>query len=319
MISVGIVGDRHHAARLKDVLERSGLADVAAIYHPDRVPEGGRGTREFKDLLAQDAVVVASPNRTHFAYLERLGGTYDGYVFCEKPPVATRDELDRLQIDPERTFFNFNYRFSRLRDAIEAGIEDGSLGTPLHFHAAMAQGLAFKDSYPASWRADGANHLNAILDTKAIHYVDLACELFGKLERCDYATGIAAGTGTAFDTCTVNLVFESNVTATLFASYAAPLVTEVQVIGTNGVIEYSGNRLRGLGPRDTFDARGYFAPPPERILKDYGADGDGMYEESLDRSMRYFLEHCRDRAPFPAHLADASLRANRLLFDLMDA
>ena len=40
---------------------------------------------------------------------------YDGYVYCEKPPINKVEDLEIFDlINPSKFFFGFNYRFSEI-------------------------------------------------------------------------------------------------------------------------------------------------------------------------------------------------------------
>ncbi|MDP6706251.1 MAG: Gfo/Idh/MocA family oxidoreductase [Alphaproteobacteria bacterium] len=311
-----MVGYRNHAARLISIVEQSGLADVKVVYHPRKQPDVPNVTTDFGALTSQDAVIIASPNASHYEYLTRLSRDFDGYVLCEKPPVSTIAELDALDLDPARFLFNFNFRYSRLVDVIVESLGDGRLGSPLYMNATVCQGLAFKQGYADSWRADAARHLHGVTETKAIHYVDMARVSFGAIGHHQYAPALVSGHGSAFDTSHLWLSHENGTITNLFMSYAAPAVTQVTVVGTNGVVEYRDDAITVRTPRDTFDERGYFVTPPLAYHHDYhGRNGD-MYWESLERAVAHFLTHCRDGKPFAASDYHDSLATNRFILEL---
>jgi len=316
MISVGIIGHRNHAARLLDLVSAADQAEIAAVYHPDYVPPHPKGTSDIGALLDMDAVMIASPNHTHADYLDRFSKDFDGYIFCEKPAVSRKEDLDRLDLDPSRTFINFNYRHSGFAQAVRDAGRDGRLGKPIQFSASMTQGLAFKADYPTSWRADAAQHLHGVTETKAIHQIDLAFHIFGAPVDLRYTPSNQSGNGTAYDTCSVDLSFEGGASAHVFASYAGTLTTHLQLLGTNGRIEYRDGVLSCFSPRDTFDDRGYFAPPPETILRDYRNGPEDMYQESLRRAVSYFLDTAQSGGDFPESEMQASLNSTEFVLNL---
>jgi predicted dehydrogenase len=61
-----VVGYRNHAARLISIVEQSGLADVKVVYHPRKQPDVPNVTTDFGALTSQDAVIIASPNASHY-------------------------------------------------------------------------------------------------------------------------------------------------------------------------------------------------------------------------------------------------------------
>ncbi len=316
MISVGIIGHRNHAARLLDLVAAADQAEVAAVYHPNYVPPHPKGTSDFRALLDLDAVMIASPNHTHADYLAAFSKDFGGYVFCEKPVVSRKEDLEKLQIEASRTFVNFNYRHSGFAQAVQDARRDGRLGDPIHFTASMTQGLAFKADYPSSWRADAAQHLHGVTETKAIHQIDLAFHIFGPPVDLRYTPSNRSGNGTAYDTCAVDLSFEDGACAHVFASYAGPLTTRIELMGTNGRIEYRDGVLSCFSPRDTFDDRGYFAPPPETILRDYRNQPEDMYQESLRRAVTYFLDTAHSGGEFPEDEMRASLNSTEFVLNL---
>jgi predicted dehydrogenase len=314
-LRIGAIGWRNHAARMIDVVDASDLGRVTVVYHPATPPDRPGGTTRFEDLLDCDAVMILSPNDTHGGYLRRLAAGYGGYVFCEKPPVTTLADWEAVRgMDKGRTFFNFNLRFSRWARRIEEALADGRLGRLLHAEVQATHGLAFKDIFPGSWRADGERHRHSVLETVAVHFVDLLGRVMGPVERYDYAPSIVAGRGTAYDTCHLATRHQGGGTASVLASYAAPSALRLSLLGSNGVLvcDHAGIELRG--PRDTFDARGNFATPP--VLSAEAADWADVYAEGLVRSVGFFLEHCRDRRPLPDRLFDLSLETNRMVLDV---
>ncbi len=315
-IRVGAIGHRNHAARVLELVERSGIAEVAHVFDARRLAEHPRATERFEDLLRCDAVMVLSPNATHFEYLARLVG-YRGYVFCEKPPVSTLEELDaleRLGLDRGRTFFDFNLRFSALARVVERARRDGVFGEPVFASAVVTHGLAFKPSYASSWRAVAELHRNGVAETAAIHWLDLFTTFFGEPTSCAYWPARLSGVGTATDSCRIVLGFASGATADVVASYASPRRTEAQLVGTNGIVRLRDGVLEVLSPRDTFDPSGRFADPPSVHAEPGG--GDALYDDSLAASVTAFLEACAANTRFPEHAFDTALASNRLIFSL---
>jgi len=321
MLNIGVIGYRNHAKRIIDIVNQSNLAQVSKIFHPNKDLNFPCFTKNIDDLNICDAIMILSPNNTHFEYLKFFSNKFSGYIFCEKPPVASLEQLimlEELSLDPGYVFFNFNYRFGRLKMIIEESISNGSLGKPIHMYISITQGLAFKDKYIDSWRAGVGAHQHGITETKAVHWINLANLLFGKIDNYNYSPKRHSGRSNAYDTCYLSLQYRNRVVVTLLMSYAAPYNTDMSVIGTNGLIEYRNNIIRVFSPRDTFDDHGYFSSPPCTKKFDYQTIDKNMYMESLERSVVYFLEHCRDQKTFPETLYNSSLDTNRFLLNLYD-
>ena len=83
-IKLGIIGYRNQAAKLLSILQNKQDVLVKSIFHPDKKIDDSHFTNNFKDILDSDAVIIASPNHTHFNYIERLLKEFSGYIFLLK-------------------------------------------------------------------------------------------------------------------------------------------------------------------------------------------------------------------------------------------
>ena len=319
MISAGFIGFSNHAQRIRKIAEMSGRVRTDVVFHPKKKLEHSKASNKLETLKKCDAVFILSPNHTHFHYLQYFSRDYSGYIYCEKPPVTTCEELEKLSLlplDRTKVFFNFQLRFSSLREVLEKSLEDGSIGDPLNCFILSTQGLAYKKNYAKSWRADIKQHPNGIAETKAIHFIDLLSLLFGSPIDYSYKPTNRSGNGTAFDTCNFSLTFKNDLNANLVMSYAAPLTFEFSLLGTNGLLEYRNNCLTLRTPRDSFDDRGYFRMPPETLRIESQGMGTDLTQESLERSLGYFISHVDRNQSFPKELFEHSLSTNRFILNL---
>ena len=85
------------------------------IFHPEKLIDDKRSTNVLSELYDDNSIIIASPNRTHFEYIKKLISGFEGYIFCEKPPITSLVELKELknlsEKEKSRIFFNFNFRF----------------------------------------------------------------------------------------------------------------------------------------------------------------------------------------------------------------
>ena len=183
----------------------------------------------------------------------------------------------------------------------------------MHISISVTHGLAFKDVYKNSWRADGEKHKHAITETVAIHYIDLMRFTFGEVLKSQYAPLIVAKNGTAFDTSHVALQFR-NGSASIFTSYAAPYTNRATVFGTDGVMEIIEDKLTIRAPRDTFSETGSFASPPVQI--ETALNSIDEYQQSLNESFCFFVEHAKVKKPLNPEGYKVSVETNRFLLEL---
>ena len=325
-MQIGIIGYRNHAARLRTVLQALPHVDTVVVYHPDaeRLASADLGatspslttTSQLRDLHGLDAVVVASPTTTHVDYVDALTDQV-GHVYCEKPPAATRAELDRLgafdEAKKRRTYFNFNYRHTELGKTAKEFLRSGEIGAPVHFSFVSTHGLAFRESFGSDWRAS-ADQLSGIFGNVAIHYVDLCMWLLGDAEDVTvHKSAQSPHTRTADSVSTV-MRFGGGCTADIFVSYAAPFINQARLVFTDGYLELDDGALRLHRPRDHYDDGGRFAPPPSEELLNAGSSR-AYYDRSLRASLERFVSTASSGGSFAPEEFEQALRSNALIFD----
>lgn len=318
---IGIIGYRNHAGVLLNLLEENSDCNVTTIYHPSKSIKDARGTNNLSDIYECEAVVIASPNHTHFEYIQKLIKNFDGYIFCEKPPVTSLNELKDLENIPDKKklkiFFNFNFRFSKLSDNFKKQINSKNIGLIIHIDIISSHGLAFKNSYPNSWRADGKKNLHNILDTVAIHYLDLINFHLEEFDKSFYFPSLISGNGTSFDTCYLVLKYSNGMTISILNSYATPSIDEILIVGTEGFFSIRNNQLEVHSPRGTFDSRGFFIPPPISYKENFLLQND--YNDSLKKSLNFFISHVFENKDFDIQYFNKSLSTNKLILDLKNS
>lgn len=316
-LKIGLIGYRNQAERLIDIIKSRADSKLECIYHPTKKFDDSLFTNRFDDLLVCNAIIISSPNDTHYKYLTKLQN-FDGYIFCEKPPVTSINELEKLRKNTEskyaKIFFNFNHRFSKFSNILRNKEIIEHLGIINHIQIISTHGLAFKKEYPTSWRADGTNNLHNILETVTIHYIDLLNYHFGKVKSKFYSPKLISKNGSSYDSCHLFLSYENGITASIFNSYASPLVNEICILGTNGSLNIRNNELTVSYPRDTFNAKGFFIAPPIKHRETFHvAEG---YIDSLKESMNYFLNCVLQKTDIDKNHFESSIYTNQLIFEI---
>jgi len=317
VISIGIIGYRNHAQHLITLVETHSKCKLEHIFHPNKKIDDDRGTNNFSDLFACDAIIIASPNNTHVYYIEKLK-KFKGYIFCEKPPAVSMKEFNQIKKigknRRERIFFNFNYRFSELSNLIKKINNSGQIGKILNIDIKSTHGLAYQKKYLNSWRADGRNNKHNILETLSIHYIDLILLHFGKSEKIFYFPKIISKNGTSFDTSFLVMDFHKGPTVSLFNSYATCYSNEIIIFGSKGIVEIKNNKEIILKPRNTFDKKGRFKRPP--IFKQEKLSLEQDYSTSLEKSVKFFLNLVKEKQRVQLSQYKNSLLTNELILKI---
>lgn len=316
--NVGVIGYKNHAYRLISILDSFSNCNVKFIYHPTKNLTDKRSTNDFSKLLTCDAIFIASPNQTHFEYLEKLILTYTGYIFCEKPPVTSIKDIDFLQnLSNEnklKIYFNFNYRFSDLANILKTNMNSEQLGKIIQINIISTHGLAFKNEYEKSWRANGKMNKHAILETVSIHYVDLFTSLFGEIQTMKYFPSLVSKHGTSFDTSNLMIKYTNGVNLSILNSYASPYLEDFLILGTNGYIRIIEDELIVYSPRDTYDKNKFFITPPIYKKQPFSTISD--YENSLTESVRLFISKINKYESFDINDFNSSLQSNKIILEL---
>lgn len=300
MPKIGFIGYSGHATRLIKILDKT--SEISHLYHPEddidlgQIPIKGQSkpvaTRNLNDLYSCDGIVISSPSYTHFSYLKELVEDYKGYIFCEKPPVSSLEELEALTKfsvdDKKRIHFDFNMRFSFLNEVLRTFPEKYNLGEPLRVAVLVGHGLAFKESYKSSWRAKKELHKAGVLETLGIHFFDIISFLFGPPSNLSYKVENYSPYGDSIDTCHLSCSFKNRCYFSLTCSYCMPFAENIEINYTNGSIDFNSGKIRVFGPRETFDKNGFFARPP--LIYEEAIDENALYLESLRKSCQFFID-----------------------------
>jgi predicted dehydrogenase len=314
---IGIIGFGNHASRIISILEKFSNIEIYKIFHPTKIVLENIGTNQFEDLYDCDCILILSPDDTHFEYISKLSQNYDGYIFCEKPIVIKLNELSKLEnIDEDKKkkiFFNFNFRFSKISEILKKGIADKKIGEINYISIISTHGLAFKKEYLDSWRSDKKKNYHNILDSLAIHYLDLILFQIGNIKNLNYYPRLISKNGNSYDTCRLTLETE-HVSTVIYCSYANPKINEIVIIGTNGYITIRDNKKEIFCPRDIFDPKGFFIKPPMIENEDFNFEDE--YINSLKKSLEYFIDVVKHKKLIDLENFENSIMTTKLLIEM---
>lgn len=326
-MEAGLIGYRNHSARILNLLLGDPEINRIYVYHPDhnRLQKSGvqslsskvEATSDRSKLFGLDAVFITSPSRTHVEYIRSLIDD-TAYLYCEKPPAVTREELAYLSSLEEsrrrRLYFGFNYRFSELAIIAKDFIESGQIGSPTHCHFVSTQGMAYRESFNNNWRSNAESQLSGIFGNVSIHYIDLCMWLLGDATSVKVEKANWSGSSKAPDSVHTTMRFRCGCSASIFTSYAAPFINQAQLIFTDGFIKLDNGALTLYAPRDSYDADGRFTRPAARELLNAKSSRQ-YYDQSLVKSLKYFISVVAEKGRFTAKDFDQALRSNAVIFD----
>ena len=314
--TIGIIGYRNHALRIKKILDTEFKnVEIKKVFHPTKKFSDEIGTNNFEELYECDCIFILSPNETHFEYIMKLVKRYEGYIFCEKPVVTKKTEFDVInklaKKSKQKIFFNFNLRYGKINDVLNK--DSSKIGNITYANIISSHGLAFKEDYVGSWRSDGSKNRNNILDTLAIHYLDLLLFHIPEIQVSNYLPYLISKNGTSFDTCLLVLSTDK-LSFSIYCSYANPAINELLIVGTNGYITIRDDKQNIFSPRDTFDENGFFKKPPVTYNQKFNFEEE--YRESLKNSVRFFMNHVINDSLIDENIFDKSMLTTRFLIDL---
>lgn len=222
---------------------------VAVVRRPDAArgfcaPRGIEVTTDLAGVLANsaiDAVVLCTPHGQHYEQL--LACAQAGKpVFCEKPLTMRRAEAVHAVQACQRAGvvlgIGHERRFEPPVLALGRMLASGELGTPMHLEANFSHDILTREG-EGSWRLAAGDAPAAGLTGPAIHMLDRAVSLFGRVETI-YAQCVQAGTAMPQgDTLSVLLRFANGRTGYVGSLIATPFVSRFQVFGTQGSVEIS--------------------------------------------------------------------------------
>jgi predicted dehydrogenase len=319
----GIIGcgriHRNHvqAALAVDGVQLVGVSDV----DEERAATAARewdvpSYTDYRELLASgvDAVSVCLPHHLH----EKVcvdAAEAGVHVLCEKPLATSIEECDRIIEACDRhgvkLGVSFQHRFNDNAQALRRLIDSGRLGRPIlgtalfqYYKNPQDTGYFAGSGWRGTWEREGGG----VLNTHAVHALDLLCWFFGPVKETHAAIATLTHSTEVEDTAGGVLRFESGALATIAASMSVGLKFEsrISVSGTDGVAVLTDSRrleveyLNGGRETHVFDeplddpsfqtnlayGRGHIAQ-----LADFAeAVADGRDPLSDGRSARHVLE-----------------------------
>ncbi|ANS05285.1 hypothetical protein [uncultured Mediterranean phage] len=303
-VKIAIIGYKNHAIRLKETLNKLGYNNVFTYNHKKD---------ELDSLNDSDIFFISSPNDTHYYWIKLLQ-KYNKYIFCEKPPVTTLDDLKEITSYNEKLYFNFNHRFTGLSKLAEKYLNSEELGKLLYINCIITNGIAFKESFKNDWRFKGDDILSSIIGNLGIHYIDLVGYLCGDIKEFNLEK-LSVVSEELPDTTKMYMITD-NVIVDIFLSYAAPFRNQVTMLFDNGILELLDGKVTLQTPRDTIDKDGRFKPPDYMYLEIFNNSKE-YYDNSLFESVGFFMKCYEQNKSISVKHYNQSIKTTKLLLDTL--
>lgn len=316
LYKIGIIGLGSQAKKIIDYLKR-----LKIVPHYIYVRKVKKEYKVFKNLTTSinhiekcNVIFICSPNNTHFFYIKKFAINKNTYLFCEKPPVNSLQDLEALrELNHKNIYFNFNYRFS-LFSKILSEVKKYNLGNLIFGSVVATHGLATKKKYFKSWRSNKNMTPLGIVEILSIHFIDLILNSFG-IHKISFNNYKISKKSKNFDTSFINIITRDKKNITIFNSYNSALVEKKIFIFENGYIEQTENEISIFGPRNNFFPNGNFKKPKRIFTKKIKSVLD--FSNSFEDSLKYFLTTVKKRKFFDKKLFFNSINSNKLILKIL--
>ena len=279
-MKIGVIGNGGHSKRIQKILTRKKLNFF--IYKPKRPNYFDK--INFNILKKCEVIFIISPNNTHYNYIKKL--YKNRYIFCEKPPVITKEELTKLKkIKSKKIYFNFNFRYLKISEILK-NRNKFNLGKLVYANIVSSHGLAQKESYKSNWRSDIKKSQKGVYEIVSIHYIDLVNYLFkvSKIEKPKLFN--SSKNGTSFDSSLVEIKLQNDGIINIFSTYDSSYDKNLYFLFQNGIVEQRNNKIKIKDPTLNLDSNGFFKSP--KVIKSYNINENNDFNNSLYESVNFF-------------------------------
>jgi len=315
-MKIGIIGYRNHSKKLIDILHKEKKVKKVIIFNY-KLEKNFVSNKDSFEVFTGDlsilcdcnAVFVSSPLKTHYKYTEYFLKKKI-YVFCEKPPFTNIKEINGIRKikNYRKLYFNFNYLFLKRFKFLTREILNKKNGKLININFSSSHGLIFKTKNNWRFKRNKNNYEN-IYGNLGIHYIHFLFKNFKKIKLIK-KNFQANKVKNIFDTVNISLKLNDKILSHIFLSYASVSFKSINVYFTNSLIEIKNDKIYKFSPRDVFDKSGKFVTPkPKKINLSIQDD----FENSLVKSIKYFLNTVSLKRKFSKNDFDLALKVNKFL------
>lgn len=302
---IGIIGKGSQYLRISKILKKKKYKFF--VYKPNK-SKGYFDKKDFSVLAKCSVIFILSPNKTHLNYIKKLKNKY---IFCEKPPVSTKNDLRKLlKMNYKKMYFNYNFRFSKIAEILK-NRNQYKLGDLLYANIISGHGLGFKKEYQKSWRANIKLCKKGVHEIVSIHWIDLINYIFDVKKINIPTLSNVLKNGTSYDNSFSKLILKNKCEVDIFSSYSSPFINNFSFVFTNGLITCNEKLIEIRGPALNFDKKNFFKKP--KLIKKIKIVSENDYIKSLEKSVNYFLGTVKKKKNFKKSEFIGSLNSNELI------
>ena len=303
-MNITIIGNGSQSKRIFNILKKKNYKKIK-FFNP-RYKKSDTISND-KNLLNSDVIFICSPNHTHLNYIKSVNKK--SFIFCEKPPVNNIKDLKKLlKINLKKIYFNFNERFNLLTSLIKSNRK--KLGNMLYANIVVGPGISSERNFVNTWRGNKKKTTLGVYEILNIHFIDLINNLFGinKINSTLYRnkSGIVVSAKS-----TISAKF--NVTVDIFCSFNVPFVYYKEFLFENGIIRVKPDGIYLYYPKITKDKYGRFKEP--ELKKKFKVSYYEEYNNSLIKSVNYFLKHVKSKTSFSKKELNKSLTTTKFFLN----
>lgn len=309
MTTAGIIGYKNHSKKIIDILKKKVI--IKYIFHPKKKIKVENFTNNIEHLLKTDCIFILCPSKDHFFYINYFSKKkFKGYIFCEKPPVTSNDDLKKLsKIINNKHYFNYNLRHSILNHYFK---DHKTFGEIIQISIHDTKPYMYKkelNNIKNNWRTD--NH-DTLLTNNFIHYIDLINYNFKKkISKLQILKRKINSKFKIIDS--IQLSFEiENIFTNIFISYATVLEKKISIYFTKAKVEIDDNFVKIFYPYNNMSSKGYFKKPKLFYKKSVRK----IFEISNKESVNHFIQTIIKNKKFNKNSLKTSLSSNKIILDI---
>ena len=324
---IGIIGTGNQASKFLKILKKQKFEKLI-IFHPTKKKTEIKNkfiknvigkkisfTNSINNLNKCNSIFIASTSNTHIKYL-KFFYMKKVFIFCEKPPATNNKDLEFLSKIPikykKKIKFNFQLPYTPVYKKILDVIREKKLGNLINFSVQTGNGIAFDKNFKNNWRFRKNNLFNGLIGNLGIHYLHYFLKCFKKVEILNIFKNNFAKTS-GYDTAEIIVKINSKINSNVFMTYASPFLNSINILFTNGILNYFNNELKIYYLRNTFDKKGnYKIPKCIFKLKISKSENQFIGTENI---LKKFLSISNKNGSFDTRDFNISLKANKILLD----